>query len=65
MAKYSDHPDIARALRTGYPNGEPRWPHCPVCGKECERIYQDKDGYNFGCNLCVRQIDGWDYEEEQ
>ena len=37
-----DHPVIAACMRTGYPPGmEPREYCCPVCGAECETIYQD------------------------
>jgi hypothetical protein len=40
-------------------------PKCPVCGRECSTIYQDIDGYNLGCNKCVRSIDAYEFEEEK
>ena len=39
-----DHPVIRNMERTGYPEGkEPTYPHCPVCGEECDTIYKDKE----------------------
>lgn len=58
-----DHPDIARALETGYPNGTPTYPECPVCGAECETIFKDKDGYIFGCDCCIKKVDAWECED--
>lgn len=58
-----DHPDIANALRTGYPNGEPETPTCPVCGKECEDVYLDSNHVIFGCDRCVKVRSAWDHDE--
>lgn len=60
-----EHPAITRAMQTGYPDGEPDWPTCPVCGKECETIYQDADKYVVGCNRCVFAFDAWEYQMEE
>lgn len=58
-----DHPEIANALRTGYPHGEPKYPVCPVCGAECEDIYTDRDGVVFACDECVYKKSAWECEE--
>ena len=58
-----DHPDIENAIRTGYPGGEPKWPHCPVCGSECEDVYEDTNGVVFGCENCVTKKSAWDCAE--
>lgn len=58
-----EHPAITNAINTGYPGGDPIWPTCPVCGKECETIYMDKSQYALGCNLCVEAVDAWEYLE--
>ena len=58
-----DHPEIANAMRTGYRYGDPKWPHCPVCGAECEEIYMDKDGEIFACDECVKIKNAWETEE--
>lgn len=58
-----DAPDIARCLQTGYPDGDPEYPHCPVCGSECETIYKDIHGDVFGCEECVSTRNAWDIEE--
>lgn len=58
-----DCPEIANALRTGYPGGEPKWPHCPVCGSECEEVYKDTNGVVFGCEECVSTKSAWETEE--
>lgn len=59
-----EHPEITNALRTGYPHGEPKWPHCPVCGDECETIYWHKNGTVVGCDMCLEKQDAWDYQKE-
>ena len=58
-----EHPEITNALRTGYPNGTPKQPHCPVCGKECETIYRDEYGEIFACDECVKKQDATECEE--
>lgn len=58
-----NHPQIANALRTGYPNGEPTYPHCPVCGAECSEIYMDENGVIFACDECCKKKSAWDIEE--
>ena len=58
-----EHPQITKALETGYPNGEPKWPRCPVCGKECEEIYMDKHGDIFACDECVSKK--WAYTVDE
>ena len=54
-----EHPDITRTIETGYPHGEPNYPHCPVCGSECEEIYFNEDKEIFGCDECVRTKSAW------
>ena len=58
-----DCPEIENTIRTGYPHGEPNYPHCPVCGSECEEIYFNEDGDIFGCDDCVRTKSAWFVEE--
>ena len=58
-----DHPDIARTLATGYPHGEPTYPHCPVCGAEAEEIYFDTYGTICGCDECTKKKSAWEVEE--
>lgn len=60
-----ENPAIKRAMDTGYPGGEPKWPTCPVCGKGCDVIYQDTDKYVVGCNICVKALDAWEYQMEE
>lgn len=63
MSGIGDHPAIANALRTGYPQGEPKYPHCPVCGKECEEVHMDENGVIFACDECVKTKSAWEVEE--
>lgn len=64
MIDVPDHPVIRNMERTGYPDGkEPEYPRCPICGVECDTIYQDVDGDIFGCDECVATKDAWDVEE--
>ena len=58
-----DHPDIVNAIRTGYPHGEPKYPHCPVCGSECEEVYMDESGVVFACDECCKKKSAWETEE--
>lgn len=57
-----EHPQITKALETGYPK-DPKWPHCPVCGSECEEIYKNNDGDIFGCDECVKIQNAWEIRE--
>lgn len=54
-----DHPDIASALRTGYPvNGQPKPIYCGECGQrlDCEHeIYEDQ-GYDYLCKDCLLML---------
>lgn len=62
----SDHPVIQNMERTGYPDGkEPPQPVCPVCGAECETMYQDRydKGEYIGCDVCVEAEDAWEVSE--
>lgn len=48
-----DHPDVANALRSGWPSGrEPAIPTCPVCGEETYETYSDGIS-TLGCPSCV------------
>ena len=57
-----DHPAIARALRTGYPDVEPRYPRCPICNQECEMIYWSKHIEVVGCEMCLETQCAWEYK---
>lgn len=48
--------------RVGEPE-EPIYPHCPICGEECDTIYRDKDGEFVGCSECIVQVEAWHAEE--
>ena len=43
---------------------DPPEPVCPVCGKECETLYQTKADGIIGCEGCVTAIDAWEYQSE-
>ena len=59
-----DHPAIANALATGYPDGkEPETYHCPVCNKECESIFRYKGTREIvGCDVCIKVVDPWEVD---
>ena len=57
------HPDITRTIATGYPHGEPEYPHCPVCGEEAEEIYFDRYGAICGCDSCIKIRSAWEVED--
>lgn len=59
-----DHPAVRNCELTGYPDGrEPDYPHCPVCGAECEFIYRAEDSEIVGCDHCILAIDAWEVPE--
>jgi hypothetical protein len=58
-----EHPEITNALRTGYPHGEPEYPHCPICGAETDHIYRHAEGDIIGCEDCVSIESAWEAEE--
>ncbi len=68
MENIPDHPDIARALRTGYPyETEDIQPTCPICGHEAEYFYKDSCNEIVGCSWCLEEIDAleWMYEHKE
>ena len=61
MRELEDHPVIQNLERTGEPDGkEPDYPRCPVCGEECETIYQARRGDYVGCDACLTALDAWE-----
>ena len=59
-----DAPYIREAEMFGMPSPDPVI--CPVCGRECEEIYEDKDGDAFGCEHCVKCLDAdqwWEWNK--
>lgn len=62
--KELEHPGISNAVRYGHPEPEPSWPHCPICGNECETIFWSKFGEVVGCDECLEKQDAWDYKKE-
>ena len=59
-----EHPDITRALQTGYPDVDIEYPpHCPACGCECDYFYRDCSGAVFGCENCVELVDAEEDDE--
>lgn len=63
IASIGDDPRILRTMATGYPDGEPEYPHCPLCGEECGSIYKDGNGDILGCEQCVSVKNAWDVDQ--
>lgn len=59
-----NHPEIENAIRTGYPHGEPSYPHCPVCESEANTFYKDRFGHILGCENCIDEVDAWEETED-
>lgn len=39
------------------------YPHCPVCGSECEHVYRENFTDNIlGCENCISEEDAWETE---
>lgn len=55
MGRLLEHPEVARALRTGYPRPMPPAPICPVCGAECEWVFKTWQGEIAGCDECLEK----------
>ena len=36
-------------------------PRCPVCSRECDTLYLDKDNEVFGCEQCITLCDAYEY----
>lgn len=60
-----DHPVIRNMEATGYPDGkEPEIPCCPVCDRECEKIYKHTESLEIvGCDNCIVGLDPWEVED--
>ncbi len=40
-----------------------QYPHCPVCGSECEHVYRENFTDNIlGCENCISEEDAWETE---
>lgn len=63
MSQLPDAPWIRDAELNGYPADDSV--RCPVCGEECDTIYEDRNGDAFGCEWCTRKLDAWDWQEDQ
>lgn len=57
-----DDPIIRSLENTGLApwQSELKQPRCPVCDKECETIYLNKDGDPVGCDECLTAYDAWE-----
>lgn len=64
MEHVPDAPWIREAETLGMPPYEDINVCCPVCGKVCEEIYEDKDGDVFGCEHCVKCRDAYQWWED-
>lgn len=61
-----EHPDITRALETGYPyDTETEYPICPNCGSEAETFMLNTiTGEILGCDECIKGRDAWELVEK-
>ena len=57
-----DDPRIVDAEQNGYPEADAVM--CPVCGKACDTIYEDKYGDVCGCENCMMKHDAYEWAEE-
>lgn len=64
MADVPDAPWIRDAEINGDPAPDPVI--CPVCYRECERIYYYKgDRDALGCENCIDWMDAYDWDEQR
>lgn len=40
-------------------------PRCPVCDAACETVFRDRHGDYVGCDVCLKQIDAWEWNTAQ
>ena len=40
-------------------------PVCPICGRECDTLYLDKDRDVAGCDRCITLKDAYEYLSEE
>ena len=52
---------IIKDYRPEPPGVEELLPRCPVCGAECDTLYEDMFGEFAGCDRCIHLKDA--YEE--
>lgn len=60
-----DHPDIERAMRTGYVHRVKENPVCPVCGNELgtdDWVFV-KNNKVLGCEYCIDVLYSYELEE--
>ena len=60
-----EHPEITKAIQTGYPHGEPTYPHCPVCDAETDTFFKDCYGTIVGCEDCLSKVNAWEEMEDE
>ncbi len=66
MIDIPDAPWVRQAERDGMPPyDEEEEVNCPICGKECESIYLDKDNEPFGCDECVKKMDAYEWRRKE
>ncbi len=63
MMPTPDHPIIRRLELYGTLKPDPAPPICPVCGEEADIFYEDRRCNIVGCEFCIKEIDAWDYQE--
>ena len=63
MTTVPDAPWIREAERDGLPYIPPVI--CPICGGECEEIYEDLHSGVAGCNRCIRCRDADEWFADQ
>ena len=63
MNQLPDAPWIRDAEQNGYPSDDPV--KCPLCGDECDTIYEDIYGTVVGCDRCLVWKDASEWREEQ
>ena len=53
--------ELMRDYRLEPPETEEFIPRCPVCGRECDTLYLDKENEVFGCEQCITLCDAYEY----
>lgn len=61
MPEMLEHPDITRVIRDGVPAAPDLSCRCPVCRRDADRIYIDRDGVAVACDSCRTVMDVYDW----